>query len=56
MASLPSPAVGNFTSFLTFKNRLFLSFNYFNRTMTDAQAQQFVDLFEKALADLAECD
>jgi NRPS condensation-like uncharacterized protein len=56
MASQPSPAVGNFTSFLTFKNRLFLSFNYFNRTMTDAQAQQFMDLFEKALADLAECD
>ena len=53
MAALPSPAIGNFSSFLTFNNRFFISFNYFIRTMADAQAQQFMDLFEEALEDFA---
>ena len=55
MAALPSPAIGNFSSFLTYNNRLFVSFNYFSRTMTDAQAQQFMNLFEEALQEFAAC-
>jgi hypothetical protein len=53
MAALPNPSIGNYSSFLTFNNRMYISFNYFNRTMTDAQAHQFMDLFEKTLEDLA---
>jgi len=55
MAALPSPSIGNYSSFLTFNNRMYISFNYFNRTMADEQANQFMDLFEKTLEDLAAC-
>jgi hypothetical protein len=55
MAAMPSPSIGNFSGFLTFNNRLYISFNYFKRTVTAEQAQQFVALFEKSLDDLADC-
>ncbi len=55
MAAMPSPSIGNYSSFLTFNNRMYISFNYFNRTMSAAQAQQFLDLFQKTLGDLADC-
>jgi NRPS condensation-like uncharacterized protein len=52
MAALPNPSIGNYSSFLTFNNRMYISFNFFNRTMPDAHAHQFMDLFEKTLEDL----
>jgi NRPS condensation-like uncharacterized protein len=55
MAALPCPSIGNYSSFVTFKNRMYISFNYFNRTMTDAEANSFVDMFVKTLEDLAAC-
>ncbi|MBN2108281.1 MAG: hypothetical protein JW832_12725 [Deltaproteobacteria bacterium] len=55
MAAMPSPSIGNFSGFITFNNKLYLSFNYFNRTMTAEQGQQFMALFEKSLEDLAGC-
>ena len=55
MAAMPSPSIGNYSSFLTFSNRMYISFNYFKRTMTAAQGQQFMALFEKSLDDLANC-
>ena len=56
MAALPNPSIGNYSSFLTFNNRMFISFIYFKRTMTDDHANQFMDLFEKTLQDfVASC-
>jgi NRPS condensation-like uncharacterized protein len=55
MAAMPSPSIGNFSGFITFNNKLYISFNYFIRTMTAAQGQQFMALFEKSLEDLAGC-
>jgi len=34
---------------------MYISFNYFNRTMTAEQGEQFMALFEKSLEDLAGC-
>lgn len=55
MAALPCPSIGNYSSFLTFNNRMYISFNYLCRTMPDAQARQFMALFEKSIEDLANC-
>lgn len=55
MAAMPSPSIGNFSGFLTFNNKLHISFNYCSRTMTAAQGQEFMGLFEKTLDDLAAC-
>lgn len=54
MAALPSPSIGNYSSFVTFRNRLFISFNYFEWAMSDAEARRFVDIFQQALDDLAD--
>lgn len=53
MAALPSPSIGNYSSFVTFRNRLFISFNYFEWAMPDAEARRFVDMLLQALDDLA---
>jgi NRPS condensation-like uncharacterized protein len=55
MAGPPMPSVGCFTTFVTYKQKLFISFNYFNWTMSATQAVQFVDIFEEELENLAGC-
>jgi hypothetical protein len=52
--SLPVPSMGNFTSLTTFRDSLFLSFNYCARAIDKADAETFVALFEQALEDLAD--
>ena len=56
MAGPPVPSIGSYSAFLTFNNRLYYTFNYFDWAMTDADACRFVALFEKALGDLIECE
>lgn len=55
MAGPPMPSIGSYSGFLSFNNRLYYSFNYFDWAMTDADAHRFTELFEQALADLIAC-
>jgi len=55
MAGPPIPSVGCYTSFLTYKQSLFFSFNCFHWAMSAGEANQFVDIFEEELEKLAGC-
>ena len=56
MAGPPTPSMGSYFAYLTFNDRLYFTFNYFDWALSVAEANRFVDIFEKTLADLAECD
>ena len=53
MPGHPMPGVGTFTSFCTYRDRLFLTFNYCTATLDRAGAEAFVGMIEKNLDELA---
>ena len=53
MAGPPTPSIGSYFVYLTFNNRLYFTFNYFDWALSDADARLFVDMFEKILDELA---
>ena len=48
----PMPSIGTFTSFCTYRDRLFLTFNYSNKTLDRTTAEDFVRLIEQKLDEL----
>jgi hypothetical protein len=46
------PSIGTFTSFCTYRDRLFLTFNYSNKTLDRTTAEDFVRLIEQKLDEL----
>ncbi len=53
IAGPPVPSIGSYFGYLTYRETLFIMFNYFDWTMTDDDATRFVDLFEETLNELA---
>ena len=52
MPGHPIPSMGTFTSFCTYRDTLFLTFNYCNNTLDRTAAEEFVRLTEQKLDEL----
>ena len=50
----PMPSIGTFTSFCTYRDRLFLTFNYCKNTLDRTKAEDFVRLIEQKLDELTD--
>ena len=53
MPGYPVSSIGVFTSFLTFKNKLCLSFSHYRWALAEEDAEKYIDLLEQTMDEMA---